>query len=139
MIIENEQHMLQFGIEFGLQLNAGDVVAINGTLGAGKTVLCRGILNALGYQDEVASPSYALLHHYDQPLVTIPIVHADLYRLNSADELGELGLFDGSSDCITLIEWAERVGSISETASHQITIEILASGTRELTVKFNRK
>ncbi len=134
MIIENELQMLRFGHQFGLQLKAGDMVAINGSLGAGKTVLCRGVLNALGFAGEVNSPSYALVHHYEAPSVGIPVVHADLYRLNSPDELDELGLFDGSADCITLIEWAERAAGISEIASHNITIDMLPSGAREVTI-----
>ncbi len=134
MIIENEPDMLQFGQQFGMQLKAGDIVAINGTLGAGKTVFCRGILNAVGYSGEVSSPSYALVHHYEPPAVHIPVIHADLYRLNSPDELDELGLFDGSADCITLIEWAERASNISKISSHNITIEMLPSGRRKLNI-----
>ena len=134
MIIDNELNMLHFGEHFGPQLKLGDVVAINGTLGAGKTVFCRGILKALGYSGEVSSPSYALVHHYDPPTVQLPVIHADLYRLNSSNELDELGLFDGSVDCVTLIEWAERASNISKIASHIITIEMLPFGERELNI-----
>jgi tRNA threonylcarbamoyladenosine biosynthesis protein TsaE len=134
MIIHNEEQMFQYGLYLGLQLKAGDLLAIDGPLGAGKTVLCRGILNAMGYEGEVASPSYAIVHNYDPPLVHIPIMHADLYRINSPDELDELGLLDDRADCITLIEWAERAERLSELARYRIAIELLASGARELTI-----
>jgi tRNA threonylcarbamoyladenosine biosynthesis protein TsaE len=120
MIIHNEKQMFQYGLYLGLQLKAGDLLAIDGPLGAGKTVLCRGILNAMGYEGEVASPSYAIVHNYDPPLVHIPIMHADLYRINSPDELDELGLLDDRADCITLIEWAERAERLSELARYRI-------------------
>jgi tRNA threonylcarbamoyladenosine biosynthesis protein TsaE len=134
MIIHNEEQMFQFGLSLGQQLKAGDLVTIDGPLGAGKTVLCRGILSAMGYEGEVASPSYAIVHNYDPPLVNIPIVHADLYRINAPDELDELGLLDDRADCITLIEWAERAERLSGLARYRITIELLSSGARELTI-----
>jgi tRNA threonylcarbamoyladenosine biosynthesis protein TsaE len=134
MIIHDEQQMFQYGFNLGQQLKARDLVAIDGPLGAGKTVLCRGILHAIGYEGEVASPSYAIVHNYDPPLVHIPIVHADLYRINSPDELDELGLLDDRSDCITLIEWAERSERLLELARYRITIDLLPSGARKLTI-----
>ncbi len=135
MIIANADDMLQYGRQLGNRLRAGDWVAIDGPLGAGKTVLCRGILESLGFKGDVASPSYALIHHYIVPDVSVPVVHADLYRINAVDELDELGLFDGSSDCIILVEWAERSGGSFGKPSYHIEIEITASNDRNLTLK----
>jgi tRNA threonylcarbamoyladenosine biosynthesis protein TsaE len=134
MIIANAEDMLELGRQLGSKLRAGDWVAIDGPLGAGKTVLSRGILESLGFTGEVASPSYALIHQYLPPDIAIPVVHADLYRINSVDELDELGLFDGSYDCITLVEWAERSGSLFGQPSQHIRIDIMASGDRNVTV-----
>jgi tRNA threonylcarbamoyladenosine biosynthesis protein TsaE len=134
MIIANADDMLNFGRKLGGQLLAGDWVAIDGPLGAGKTVLCRGILQSFGFEGDVSSPSYALIHQYMPPDVSLPIVHADLYRINSLDELDELGLSDGSYDCITLVEWAERSDGFFGQPSHRIQIEITASGDRNLTL-----
>jgi tRNA threonylcarbamoyladenosine biosynthesis protein TsaE len=104
-------------------------------LGAGKTTLCRGVLQSLGFVGDVASPSYALIHQYLPPEVSIPVVHADLYRINALDELLELGLTDGSSDCINLIEWAERAKDLFGKPSHHITIELLPAGARNLVIE----
>jgi tRNA threonylcarbamoyladenosine biosynthesis protein TsaE len=135
MIIANADEMLNYGRQLGSQLRVGDWVAIDGPLGVGKTVLCRGILQSFGFNGDVASPSYALIHQYLPPDVTIPLVHADLYRISSIDELDELGLSDGSYDCITLVEWAERSGGMFGVPSHHIEIDIMASGDRKLTLK----
>ena len=139
MIIADEQAMLDFGKELAGTLKPGDWLAINGTLGAGKTVLCKGILRELGFAGEVSSPSYALVHQYDPPDVQVPVVHADLYRLDGPDDLDELGLDDGHEDCITLIEWAERAGESYGNPSHIIMITPLDDGTRKLEIKTHDK
>jgi tRNA threonylcarbamoyladenosine biosynthesis protein TsaE len=135
MIIADAEAMLLYGQQLGSQLRAGDWVAINGPLGAGKTTLCRGVLQSLGFGGDVASPSYALIHQYSPPDVSIPVVHADLYRINASDELLELGLTDCSSDCISLIEWAERADAMFGNPSHRITIGILPSGARSIVIE----
>ena len=134
MIIADELEMRAFGERFAAQLKLGDWVAINGPLGAGKTVLCKGILSGLGFLGEVASPSYAIVHQYDPPETSIAVAHADLYRLKDFAELDELGL-DDSSDCrITLVEWAERGGPEYALPTHQITITPQPDGSRLLTL-----
>ena len=85
---------------------AGDVVALSGDLGAGKTSFARGVLRGLGYIGEVPSPTFTLVQHYD----TVPEVwHVDLYRLSSAEEADSLGLWE--TDAALLIEWPERLGT----------------------------
>lgn len=127
--------MRAFGERLARRLGAGDWVAIDGPLGAGKTVLCAGILRGLGFAGEVASPSYAIVHLYDPPELSIAVAHADLYRLNDVAELEELGLAEERDGRITLVEWAERGGVQYAAPSHRIVIEPLADGTRSVNMK----
>lgn len=85
---------------------AGDVIALYGELGAGKTTLSRGLICALMQQEtEVPSPTYTLVQTYDGP--AFPIFHFDLYRLNSPDELIELG-WEETQTGLAVIEWPDR-------------------------------
>lgn len=135
MIIASEADMRAYGVQLAETLHAGDWVAINGPLGAGKTVLSAGILKGLGFVGEVASPSYAIVHSYDPPEVSIAVAHVDLYRLDDVGDLDELGLVEERGERITLVEWAERYGANYVTPSHVVTIEPQSDGTRVLTMK----
>lgn len=103
-------------------LRPGDVVALNGPLGAGKTVFVRGFTDALEVPpaDGVCSPSYALINLYERGRV--PIAHLDLYRLGDADELEGIGFRDLlAGDYIVLIEWADQVEEALDAASVSLT------------------
>jgi tRNA threonylcarbamoyladenosine biosynthesis protein TsaE len=92
----------------GEALLPGDLLVLEGDLGAGKTFLVRGIARALGVPSKkpITSPTFALVHEHP---ARIPIVHADLYRLGEVDEIVELGLVDKiGSEAVVLIEWGER-------------------------------
>ncbi|MCC6940083.1 MAG: tRNA (adenosine(37)-N6)-threonylcarbamoyltransferase complex ATPase subunit type 1 TsaE, partial [Novosphingobium sp.] len=80
--------------QIAAELRAGDVVALTGGLGAGKTTLARAIIAALGHKGEVPSPSFAIIEAYDPPAVRLPLVHADFYRLEHPSEAEEIGLDD---------------------------------------------
>lgn len=87
---------------------AGDVIALYGGLGAGKTTLSRGLISQLmGTPTEVPSPTYTLLQTYEAP--SFPVFHFDLYRLENAEDLIELG-WDETQTGLALIEWPERAG-----------------------------
>lgn len=109
---------------FAADLRPGEVVALAGDLGAGKTTFVRAVVRALHGRDEAASPTFTFRHRYaGQP----PIEHLDLYRVDSAADAVELGLeeaFDGES--IVLVEWPERLPHlIPENAIH---VAITGSG-----------
>jgi tRNA threonylcarbamoyladenosine biosynthesis protein TsaE len=137
MIAANTLEMEKLGEQFGANLAIGNIVCIDGTLGAGKTVFCKGVLKSLGYDGEVSSPSYAIVHPYDPPMTRIPVLHADLYRLNFEGELEETGLLDNLDDCILLVEWAKRSQEIMDRASHCIEISVAENMNRIIEIKNN--
>lgn len=100
----------RIGAALGGVLGAGDVILLSGDLGAGKTTLARGILQARGLASEAPSPTFAIIQPYAPPEVDMPIGHVDLYRIEDARELVELGLDDYLYDGALLIEWPERLG-----------------------------
>ena len=105
--INSVQETIQFGKRLGQQLRGGEVLALTGDLGAGKTVLTRGIALGVGLSmDQVSSPTFTLIQEYSG---SIPLIHVDLYRLDWPSELSTLGLEDYfTPSTIVIIEWAER-------------------------------
>jgi tRNA threonylcarbamoyladenosine biosynthesis protein TsaE len=81
------------------------VIALTGPLGVGKTALARGLIAALGHQGDVPSPSFAIVQPYEE--IDPPVWHVDLYRIEDASEIEELGL-DSATDAVLLVEWPER-------------------------------
>lgn len=121
--------MTRFGARIAPLLRAGDVVALNGDLGAGKTTLARAILKALGYVGEVPSPTFTIIESYDASLVSTPIVHADFYRLDDPSEIRELGIDDYREDAALLAEWPDRAGGFAhEPACLSILLETVTAG-----------
>ena len=118
-----------FGARIAERLRPGDVVALSGGLGAGKTTLARAIIAALGHKGEVPSPSFAIIETYDPPLVRLPLVHADFYRLERPEEAEELGLDDYREGAALLAEWPENAGGFAhEPGCLSITIETAEMG-----------
>lgn len=117
----SEADTLAIAAAFAATLSPGDVVALHGPLGAGKTLFSRGVARALGYEGPVSSPSYALVHEYEGRL---PIYHMDLYRLAPGSDWEEIGLahyLDGRGVC--LVEWPERLPEGWNPFTHDVTLE----------------
>jgi tRNA threonylcarbamoyladenosine biosynthesis protein TsaE len=87
----------------------GDVILLEGPLGAGKTALVRALAAGLGSPDEVASPTFVLVRHY---LGRLPLVHADLFRLEDPADIARLGLLELAEGGVLAVEWAERAPSL---------------------------
>ncbi len=110
-------------------LQIGDVIALSGGLGAGKTTLARAIILGLGYAGEVPSPSFAIIEIYDPPALRIPLVHADFYRLKRPEEAEELGLDDYRQNAVLIAEWPENAGGFAqEPACLSINLESAGNG-----------
>jgi tRNA threonylcarbamoyladenosine biosynthesis protein TsaE len=120
------------GAQLAKVLRAGDVVLLNGDLGAGKTTLARGLLRGLGLQGEAPSPTFSILQGYEPPDVSLPVGHVDLYRI-SAPEIEELGLDDWLVDGALIIEWPDRLGGRFVNIALNLQLAIAGDGARLLT------
>jgi len=109
-------------------LTAGDTIALEGDLGAGKTTLARAILRALGVTGEVPSPSFTLVQQYDTP--RLKIAHCDFYRIEDPAEIDELGLEDAVKEGAVIIEWPQRAPDRIPADALAIHIEILGENDR---------
>lgn len=109
LYLANETRTLALGAALGRLARAGDVIALQGELGAGKTALSRGFIRTLcGQQTDVPSPTYTLVQTYEAP--GFQVFHFDLYRIETPDELTELG-WDETEGGVTLVEWPGHAGS----------------------------
>ncbi|MBC2670649.1 tRNA (adenosine(37)-N6)-threonylcarbamoyltransferase complex ATPase subunit type 1 TsaE [Novosphingobium piscinae] len=100
----------RFGARIAARLRPGDVVALSGGLGAGKTTLARAIIAGLGHDGEVPSPTFAIIEPYAPPATRLPLIHADFYRLTDPAEVVELGLDDYREGAALLAEWPDCAG-----------------------------
>jgi tRNA threonylcarbamoyladenosine biosynthesis protein TsaE len=114
-------------------LRGGDIIALSGDLGVGKTSFARGLLAGLGLAEEAPSPSFALVIPYAPPDVRVPVWHVDLYRLDEPEEVEQLGLDDALLDSVLIIEWPERMGTRLWPEALLLHFEAIEGG-RRLTV-----
>ena len=118
----------EFGAQLGKSLKAGDVVALFGDLGAGKTAFTRGLAHGMGFDGEVSSPTFALVHEYP---ADIPIYHFDMYRITTWDDLYSTGFFDFlETDAYMAIEWSENVYGALPDDTLMIEIERIGENDR---------
>jgi len=133
LILRGAEDTLAIGARLAPLLRPGDVVALSGDLGAGKTTLARGLLQALGFEGEVPSPSFPIVIPYAPPELRLPLWHVDLYRIDDPEELYELGLDEARLDSALLIEWPERMGAMLWPDALCLTIEPAGEDARRLT------
>lgn len=120
------------GARLAALLNPGDVVLLNGEMGAGKSELARGVARGLGVLGPVPSPSFTILNAYDEGRV--PLYHFDWYRISSPEEIAEMGMEEQlGGDGVALVEWSERASEYLPDRALEIRIRPTGENEREIT------
>lgn len=125
---QGQRHTQRLGEDFAAMLNRGDVVALVGDLGAGKTEFVRGVCRHLNVEDIVTSPTFAIINQYDGSMAggsPVKIYHVDLYRVDTPEQLRSVG-FDEmvhAPDAIKFIEWPEKASSVMPERHWTVSIE----------------
>lgn len=129
----SEKETIELGKKIGAALKKGDVIALQGTLGAGKTTITKGIALSLGVEESITSPTFCLISEYDGKM---PLYHIDVYRLGGAEEFVDLGADDMMyGDGVCLIEWSEKVMSELPKTSIILKIDVLEDTKRCITLE----
>ena len=127
ILSRSDEETRDLGRKLGMLVSPGDVVALTGELGSGKSVLARGVLEALGVEGDMPSPSFVIVASYE---TATPVNHIDLYRLEEEGQALDIGIEDLLySDSISIVEWADRLGELLPPAS--IRIGLKAGGKPE--------
>ncbi len=122
--LPDESATRALGAKLAVVVKAGDVVVLEGDLGAGKTTLVRGLIQAAGGKEAVPSPTFTLVQQYD--LESFYVWHFDLYRLKRPQDIWELGLEEALDEGVSLIEWPERAGDL--LPDDRLTIHLTHQG-----------
>lgn len=137
-ITNSEEETLDAASEFASKLCAGDIILYEGEMGAGKTAFTKGIARYLEVDDEVTSPTFALVHEYSGKL---PLFHFDLYRISGYDDLYAIGFFDYlDRGGIIAAEWSENIPDLESElgGAIRVSIEKLSENGRKITVRGGR-
>lgn len=127
------QETIALGEKIGKLLKGGDIIAYSGGLGAGKTTITRGISVGMGLGDEVTSPTFALVNEYRGDRLSL--IHFDMYRINSADDLETTGFFDYmDEDSVLAVEWSENIDDELPENAIRIDIQRVDDETRIITL-----
>ena len=121
MILADENATAELGRKLARLLRTGDIVTLSGPLGVGKTALARAVIRALGHEGEVPSPTFAIVQPYEE--LKPPVWHVDLYRIEEAGEMDELGL-ESAADAALIVEWPDAL---------RLTLDFAQGGARSLT------
>jgi len=135
IVLQSSEESLAFGAKLGAVLRTADVVALSGPLGAGKTLVTKGILMGLGYDGDVPSPSFPLVIPYEPPAVRVALTHIDLYRIHDSTGLTELGLADARAESALVVEWPDRLVNEGWKDMLLLFFEIMSDTSRVLTAQ----
>ncbi|HUI07632.1 MAG TPA: tRNA (adenosine(37)-N6)-threonylcarbamoyltransferase complex ATPase subunit type 1 TsaE [Verrucomicrobiae bacterium] len=127
------EETIGFGERLATGLERGDVLALSGELGSGKTALIKGVARSLGISQEVTSPTFALIHEYVGG--RLPLFHLDLYRLDSIRQALAIGVEEYlNGDGVTVIEWAEKIEPLLPERARRVRIGLLGENARRIEV-----
>jgi tRNA threonylcarbamoyladenosine biosynthesis protein TsaE len=127
------EETLQFGERLARELQRGDVIALSGDLGAGKTALVKGLARGLGITQDITSPTFTLVHEYIGG--RLPLFHIDLYRLDTIEQAIAVGIEEYvNGHGVTAIEWAEKIESLLPPHTTRVRITSLNENTRHIEV-----
>lgn len=110
----------------------GDIIVLNGSLGAGKTAFTSGLADGLGIEETVTSPTFVVMRRYDSGFM--PLVHVDVYRLGSAGEFEDLDALEEGREGVLVIEWGEAVGASLPEDRLTVNIDVRPDGVRSITM-----
>jgi tRNA threonylcarbamoyladenosine biosynthesis protein TsaE len=132
-ISRSPEETMDIGYRLGRCLRPGYVIGLYGELGAGKTILVKGIANAFGvHERDITSASFTIITQYE---TSPPFAHIDLYRIERSEELDEIGIFDQiGGDGITVIEWAEKVSGYLPDEAIRVYVRCTENNQREIMV-----
>ncbi len=137
IVTQSQADLAILGNQIAKRLQIGDVLGLDGKLGVGKTTLTRAIVSGLGITDSVTSQTFTLIQKYGGGSASVPVYHADLYRIESAEALSEIGLYDVMAGKeIVIIEWAGRYMKYLPTDIIKIGIEFLDENKRGITIEY---
>jgi len=132
-ITKDEEETLELAAAFAGTLETGNVVALFGELGSGKTVFARGIARALGITEKITSPTFILINEFHG---SIPLYHMDLYRMDSIQEIQDIGVEDYFyGDGICVVEWAEKLGELYPENAIRVRLKHLGDTNREIEIE----
>lgn len=134
IVTKSEEDTRLFAQKIAAYLQAGDIILYSGEMGAGKTAFTKGLADYFGTEEEVTSPTFALVHEYP---ARVPIFHFDLYRIADYDELYAIGFFDYlDRGGILAVEWSENIPELADELENVININIqkLSENERRITV-----
>ncbi|MEI8063965.1 MAG: tRNA (adenosine(37)-N6)-threonylcarbamoyltransferase complex ATPase subunit type 1 TsaE [Verrucomicrobiota bacterium] len=131
IISHSADETIAFGRQLAGSLRTGDVLALTGDLGAGKTCLVKGLATGLGITHAVTSPTFTLIHEYRGG--RLPLAHIDLYRLATASEAINIGIEEYLGGAgVTVVEWAERIESLLPAQTRRIHLTVIDETTRQI-------
>ena len=134
IVTKSENETRGFAKNIAEKLSAGDVILYTGEMGAGKTAFTKGVAEYFGTEEEVTSPTFALVHEYSG---RVPVFHFDLYRISGFDDLYAIGFFDYlDRGGILAVEWSENIPELENELENvvKINIEKLTENERKITV-----
>lgn len=134
IITKNEDQSSQVAFELGQNARAGDVYAVIGTLGAGKTLMAKAFARGLGIEADITSPTFSILEEYAG---STPFYHFDMYRITSPGEIEMMGFEDYFyGNGVSWIEWADKCGSLLPENSIIVRIECINADERRITIEY---